>query len=75
MSIASLPKWPRVGQAARRLAKSFGAAPLCAICGRGHAMSGWHLDPMGGMHVRCPGCIDDVSPQRNDPEIKLPAAN
>ncbi len=75
MSTASRPKRPGVGRAARLLAASFVAAPPCAICGREHAQSGWHLDPMGGMHGRCAGCTDMQASAATMPKAPSPPAN
>jgi len=30
----------------------------CAICGYGHAQTGWAVDPFGGAHGRCPHCLE-----------------
>jgi len=30
----------------------------CAICGYGHAQTGWAVDPLGGAHGRCPHCLE-----------------
>ncbi len=75
MSTISQPMWPRVSRSARQLAASFVGTPTCALCGRGHAQTGWHLDPMGLMHGRCPGCIDDTSASAAIPKLGLPPAN
>jgi len=72
MTTSSQPLGPRVSRAVRRLAASFVSPPPCALCGRGHAQTGWLLDPMGGMHGRCPGCIDDVSAGATLPKLKTP---
>ena len=57
MSTMPSALWPRLNRVVRRLAGSLTEAPPCAICGRGHAQTGWHMDPLGGMHGRCPGCL------------------
>src|SRR5260370_23852530 len=33
----------------------------CAICGYGHARTGWAVDPMGRAHGRCPHCLEATS--------------
>jgi hypothetical protein len=74
MTTVSRTNRARVGLAARRITASFVAAPPCAVCGRGHAQSGWHIDPMGGVHGRCPGCIDDASASAAIPKSHAPPA-
>jgi hypothetical protein len=54
-----LAMWPRLNQIVRRRVASMTEAPPCAVCGRGHASTGWHVDPMGGTHGLCPGCVPD----------------
>jgi len=49
--------WPRLNQIVRRRITSLTEAPPCAVCGRGHAMTGWQVDPIGGVHGLCPGCV------------------
>ena len=68
MKLRSLRLGPRLS----RLAASFVSPAPCALCGRGHAQTGWLLDPMGGMHGRCPGCIDDVSAGATLPKSRIP---
>ncbi|HEX9476582.1 MAG TPA: hypothetical protein VGA41_07990 [Candidatus Dormibacteraeota bacterium] len=45
----------------RRLLDPVIGPPPCAICGHGHAQTGWVVDPFGGTHGRCPHCIDSVA--------------
>ena len=52
-------KRARFKSALGRLAAIIAEGPPCAICGRGRATTDWLADPMGGIHGRCPGCIDD----------------
>jgi hypothetical protein len=44
---------------ARHLSELLTEPPACAICGRGHASTGWLVDPSGRINGRCPGCLDD----------------
>jgi len=50
-----------IGGAARRFVAGLTGAPACAICGRGHASTGWLADSLGRISGRCPGCVEDVS--------------
>jgi hypothetical protein len=45
----------------RRLIDPVVGPPPCAICGYGHAQTGWAVDPLGGAHGRCLHCLDAKS--------------
>jgi len=68
MSTVPQPLWLRASREVRRFAASFVRAPACALCGGGDAQTGWHLDPTGGMHGRCPGCLDEPNAGRTMPK-------
>jgi hypothetical protein len=36
------------------------APPQCGICGKGHASTGWIVDPVGRVSGRCRGCVGDT---------------
>jgi hypothetical protein len=59
MAPALLPLRPRLSRAMRRRVAALTEPPPCAVCGRGHAAEAWQIDPLGGPHGLCPGCIHD----------------
>jgi hypothetical protein len=50
---------PRMTHLVRRPVAFFTEAPPCGVCGKGHAHGVWQIDPLGGPHGVCPGCIPD----------------
>lgn len=66
--------WSRLGAELHRLVTSpFTPAP-CALCGRGHALIGWAVDPFGRMHGRCPGCLDEGGTVDSTPVSTTPTS-
>jgi len=50
----------------RRFAATLTAPATCALCGRGHASTGWLVDPFGRVSGRCAGCVGDAPTARPD---------
>ncbi len=66
--------WSRLsGQVYRVVTSPFAPAP-CAICGRGRAWTAWVVDPLGRMHGRCPGCLDEVGTIDSTPAPTTPTS-
>lgn len=64
--------WSRLSRELYRLVTSPFAPAPCAICGRGHAWTGWAVDPLGRMHGRCAGCLDDKGTDGPTPATTTP---
>jgi hypothetical protein len=70
-SVASLAG---LGGFARHLSELLMEPPACAICGRGHASTGWLVDPSGRINGRCQGCVGDTPfPPPSKPSSRLTA--
>jgi hypothetical protein len=57
-----------LGAFVRRISALLTEPPACAICGRGHASTGWLVDPSGRINGRCPGCLDNAPRQAKGPQ-------
>ena len=60
MAERSVVSLARLGGFLRHLSARLTEPPPCAICGGGHAASGWLVDPSGRINGRCRGCRDDI---------------
>lgn len=62
-----------VGAVLQRLTDVLVEPPACVICGRGHASTGWVVDPFGRIFGRCPGCVEDWQAERDEHRAGHPA--
>src|SRR6266849_3111352 len=53
-----------LGDVMRQFVATLTASAICALCGRGHASTGWLVDPFGRVSGRCAGCAGDARTAR-----------
>jgi hypothetical protein len=68
MAERSVVQQAGLGAFVRRISALLTEPPACAICGRGHASTGWLVDPSGRINGRCPRCLGDAPYQAQGPD-------